>query len=346
RASMLHTLRRCGVLAAPAPAAGIAAATGVAPPYRALVGRWLDVLTSAGLVHRDGDLVAPADPAAPGPDWDALAARWRAAVGGDGTVAYARRNADALPDLLRGRGSPVEVLFPAGSLDTARALYRESVTARYQHAAVAAAVAALCADHPPGAVPRLLEIGTGTGATTDAVLPALAGRPVDYLLTDVSRAFLAPLLAARGDRVRGARYDIDAPPGPQGLAPGSFDVIIGGGVLNAARDTDASLRHLADLLAPGGHLVVSEPTTEEHWIMTSQALLLTPPADARAVDRTTFLTATRWRESYARAGLALVAALPPPGHPLAALGHHVHVLRTADPLTPPSASSGHDLAAP
>ncbi|GAB3491557.1 hypothetical protein GCM10027521_37760 [Amycolatopsis cihanbeyliensis] len=311
--------------------AEIAAATEVAPAHRGLLGRWLDVLTGQGLLHGDGGaLRAVPEPGEYSDDalrraWTEAERGWLATAGAARTVEYARRNAERLPDLLSGRCGAVPLLFPEGRTGLAAALYRENLTGRYQHAAVAGLTAALAARWQRPL--RVLEVGAGTGATTERVVPALAGVgvTVDYLYTDVSASFLdeAREWLSRYPWVRFGRYDIDAGPGEQGYQPASFDVVLGGGVLNAARDTDASVRWLTELLCPGGWLVLTEPTAEEFWILTSQAFLMAEADDDRAATGATFLTLPQWNRVLDAAGLHRVVGLPPDDHPLAELGHRV-----------------------
>ncbi|MFS8104531.1 class I SAM-dependent methyltransferase [Lentzea alba] len=246
--------------------------------------------------------------------WDAAESAWRKASGSAETVEYARRNAERLPELLNGTCDPVSLMFPEGRMDVADGLYRENIMGRYQHRAVRAFVGAL------GRPLRVLEVGAGTGATTERVLPELEGS--DYLFTDVSKFFLDQA-RERFPGLRYALYDINS----DGQLDEEFDVVIGGGVLNAAVDTDASVRRLRDLLCPGGWLVLSEPTVEEHWVLISQAFLLAEPADARAATGTTFLTHDQWRDVLRDAGLDLALDLPAEHHPLARFGHRVFLAR-------------------
>jgi SAM-dependent methyltransferase len=219
-------------------------------------------------------------------------------------------------------------LFPEGRTDLAEALYRENVTGRYQHRAVSALVGGVAARWPAGRPLRVLEVGAGTGATTERVLRAVIASKVevDYLYTDVSKYFLDQAAERLRDHpwVRFGRLDIDVDPQQP---PGSFDIVIGGGVLNAAADTDASVRRLAGMLCDGGWLVLTEPTVEEPWILTSQAFLMTDPGDGRADTGATFLSLDQWNAVLDNAGLYRVLGLPDAKHPLAPLGHRVFAAR-------------------
>jgi len=50
-------------------------------------------------------------------------------------------------------------------------------------------------------------------------------------------------------------FDLEKPGPEQGFELGAFDFIIGTNVLHAVSDLRSTLRHLHELLAPGGNLV-------------------------------------------------------------------------------------------
>ncbi|MFI9324531.1 methyltransferase [Kitasatospora aureofaciens] len=339
--SMLNSLHRNGLFTA-ADAAHteqqVLDGARVAAEHRPLIRRWLRVLAEQGLIRHDGALLRPAIDAEEFSDaaldraWTETERAWLATAGAAGTLAYARRNAAHLPELMTGAVQAVHLLFPQGRTDLARALYRESVAARYQHRAVSAFVSGIARESRRR--PRVLEVGAGTGATSEVLLPALSGLDVDYLYTDVSRYFLdtAADHLAPHPWVRTGLLDLDRSPYEQGLAPHSFDVIVSGGALNAVHDTDASVRRLTELLEPGGWLVFTEPTVEEFWVMASQAFMLPAADDGRADTGSTFLTLPQWNRVLDDAGLERVLALPAPGHPLERLGHRVFAARA--PHTP------------
>jgi pyochelin synthetase len=332
--SMLNGLDHCGLL--PAPLNDVAQALahgGIAPGHRALIARWLDVLQGQGLLRREGTRLHPALDASAWRDealegiWTQLTLDWARNTGGSGTLEYARENARQLPALMRGDCAAVHLLFPEGRTERAAALYRESLAAQYQHRAVAHWVGAWAARQPADATLRVLEVGAGTGSTTQAVLPVLADAPVDYLCTDVSRYFSEQAAERLQDWpwVRHGVFDIDRPALAQGYRSQSWDLIIAGGVLNAARDTERSLATLLALLKPGGWLVFSEPTQEEFWVMASQAFMLNQADDERQLSSATFLNLAQWQTALARAGFQGNRSLPAAGHPLARLGHRVFV---------------------
>jgi pyochelin synthetase len=337
--SMLNGLSHCGLFRGPDSTHGVEdvlETARVASPYRGLIRRWLRVLVEHGRLRWRGDgrlcAVPPAtayDDAALKAAWDGLERDWRAVSGSARTIDYARANATHLPELLRGERQAVHLLFPEGRTDLACAIYSEPVAARYQHHSVRALVSRLASAWTGAAPLRLLEVGGGTGATTRVVLPSLGGLPVDYLFTDVSRFFLDQAAAWQQPYpfVRRGLYDIDKPPETQGIQRQSLDIIISGGALNAARNTDASIGWLRDLLRPGGWLILTEPTREEVWVMASQAFMMGQTDDERQEAQATFLSLAQWNRVLEAAGLVRMLGLPDHQHPLSRLGHRVFAAR-------------------
>ena len=281
----------------------------VAPQHRWLVDRWTALVA---------DL--PADEA---PDWDAVERGVADGLCTADYVRYHRVHAERLGELLAGEQNPFELLFPEGRMDLAAAIYRDDLASRYLNHAAAALINRIAAAHD-GTV-RVLEVGAGTGAASSAVIPVLDGYDVDYLYTDVTAFFLADARARHADRpwVRHALFDIDRDPREQGITPNSADVVLCAGVLNSTAAPAAAIRAAAELLAPGGWLVLTEPTDEHPNILLTQGFMMTPDA----VGRTPLLQVARWRELIEAAGGEVVLCLPEDRHPLAPQGMHVIAAR-------------------
>jgi ArsR family transcriptional regulator len=117
---------------------------------------------------------------------------------------------------------------------------------------VAAVDAALLAMLPAGAIGRMLDIGTGTGA----LLERLAPRVSSGLGVDASRAMLAlarTRLARPGLAHCAVRLaDMYRLP----LADGEFDLVVLSMVLHYAEDPEGALAEAARVLRPGGMLLI------------------------------------------------------------------------------------------
>ncbi|KAL9636598.1 MAG: hypothetical protein Q9204_002194, partial [Flavoplaca sp. TL-2023a] len=139
---------------------------------------------------------------------------------------------------------------------------------------------------------RILEVGAGTGATTDFILNALNGSSDDvdgstlrctlYDYTDISPAFFgaaASRFQQHHEQITFRVLDIAEDPAGQGFELGSYDLIIAasvgdkqcehdlllitiGQVLHATKNLEATMRNTRALLKPGGKLVVFEVTED------------------------------------------------------------------------------------
>ncbi|MFX3681348.1 MAG: SDR family NAD(P)-dependent oxidoreductase [bacterium] len=117
---------------------------------------------------------------------------------------------------------------------------------------------------------RLLEVGIGDGLLAGELAPALKGRGVEYVATDLSRAFVnkakSKAKAAGLDFVTFEVLDISRDPISQGFIAGDYDVIVGLDVVHATPHLAVTLGHLRTLLAPGGYLGIVEKVGQEPWV--------------------------------------------------------------------------------
>ena len=116
---------------------------------------------------------------------------------------------------------------------------------------------------------KVLEIGAGTGATTQSLLRSLtegnesSPRFGSYTFTDISTGFFegaqeklkewAPYMVYK-------KLNIEESPLTQGFESNSFDVIIATNVLHATSAMTKTLANVHSLLKPGGKLVLTEYT--------------------------------------------------------------------------------------
>ena len=252
------------------PAAGEPAAAGdlaerlrIAPRYRRLLDRFLDILAE------DGVLAAAADggfTVAVWPDGDD-APQTHADPAQPRHVLTAACGED-LAEILAGRVDPLERLFPGGSSALAERLYRESPEAQAYNRLLGETVARVVAAAPLGRKVRILEVGGGTGGSTAWIAPQLPAERVDYCFTDVG-----PSLVERARESFAAHcfmsfrtFDLEGDPAAQGLGAEGFDIIVAANVVHATEDLRRTLGKLRGLLAPGGELFLLEVTGFERWI--------------------------------------------------------------------------------
>jgi 3-oxoacyl-(acyl-carrier-protein) synthase/SAM-dependent methyltransferase/acyl carrier protein len=303
------------------------------PIYRHLIRRWLLSLAEDGLLLREGEsfrAVGGLDSVDLEPYWQDAA---RHMQDDPGALAYLRQCGGLLGDVLTGRESALETLFPGGSFALAEGLYETSAQARYFNPIVAAPLEAAVQTLGSRRNVRILEIGGGTGGTTAAILPFLAAGGVEYWFTDVSELFLsrARHKFAAYPFVRYALCDLDRDFDEQGYGRGTFDLVFAANAMHAARDLEAALRRVQGLLSSGGSLVLLETTHHQSWFDMSTGLIEGWQHFAdEGRDEHPLLSVDQWRAILDRTGFSDMAAFPAPESPACHLGQHVLLARSQD----------------
>ena len=178
------------------------------------------------------------------------------------------RCGERLPDVLTGRCDPLQLLFREDDSASAENLYCNSPFMKTANALVRETLARALDRLPEGRTVRILEIGAGTGGTTSYILPRLSADRTEYVFTDVSNSFLITA-AAKFSSYPFVRYqllDLEREPGSQGFSANPFDIVIAANVLHATADLSRTLRHVKELLAPQGLLVLIEGTGPQQWL--------------------------------------------------------------------------------
>ena len=133
---------------------------------------------------------------------------------------------------------------------------------------IAAAVERLAGCLPDGRGLRILEIGAGTGSTTESIVRQISDQRVHYVFTDVAASFL-PAARQRFATYNNMQFrvlDIERDPLVQGFKPASFDIVVAANVIHATQDMHVALSNIHTLLAPGGTLTVLEGTRPVRWL--------------------------------------------------------------------------------
>ena len=183
-------------------------------------------------------------------------------------IALVERCGGSLPGVLRGQCDPLSLLFPEDGSVSAAEVYRASPGGQAINQLVAEAVVAAGQHLPAGRGLRILEVGAGTGATTEAILQDLDPRRTQFTFTDISPAFLN-LAKAKFSQYAHVDYrllDIERSPVSQGFKQSSYDLIVAANVLHATADLSCSLANVRQLLAPGGLLIVVEGSRPIGWL--------------------------------------------------------------------------------
>ncbi|KAI0860401.1 hypothetical protein F4860DRAFT_479113 [Xylaria cubensis] len=159
---------------------------------------------------------------------------------------------------------------------------------------------------------RILEVGAGTGATSELMLNSLISEFgtrtfYSYTFTDISTGFF-PAAKERFKNVSGMQFlqlDITQDPEKQGFMPHSFDLIIATDVLHVTPKLQDSLRNIHRLLCSDGKLLIQELCTSSKWV---NFVMGTLPAwwvgedDARIHEP--YVTTERWIKELNESGFS------------------------------------------
>ena len=270
-----------------------------------------------------------------------------------GQVELAEAALRALPDLLAGRTQPMEVLFPGSSLERVAAIYRGNELSAYFNGLVGQLVREYIAQslhlRPDGRV-RILEIGAGTGATTEGVVRELtpfAAAIDEYSYTDVSSLFLAHgkrQFRGRAPHLHSRRFDVEQPLAAQHLSAGSYDVVIATDVLHATRDITTAVRNAKAALKRNGLLVLNEMSGPSLFAHVTFGLLdgwWRCEDPQRRMPGCPGLDATQWRATLQSAGFRHVQA---PASQLQELGHQLVIAESDGAICQPAPQQATDPA--
>jgi acyl transferase domain-containing protein/enoyl-CoA hydratase/carnithine racemase/acyl carrier protein len=200
-------------------------------------------------------------------EWDARKSEWLGNANLRAHVRLVDATLRALPEIVTGRRPAPGVLFPNASVDLVEGIYKHHHVADYFNAVTADLVAEFVEarlKQDPAAEVRIIELGAGTGGTSDSIFKRLrphAGRIAEYCYTDISRAFLMHAEESYGPTAPYLTYrllNVEQPLAPQGMDAGSFDLAIATNVLHATRSIRNTLRNAKATLKHNGVLLLNE----------------------------------------------------------------------------------------
>lgn len=173
----------------------------------------------------------------------------------------------ALADVLLGKKLATEVIFPNSSMKLVEGIYKFNVVADYFNEVLANIVLEYLKKRvEKGNIEaiRILEIGAGTGGTSDMVFKKL--RPYqqyveEYCYTDLSKAFLIHAEKEFGSNNPYLTYkifDVSKPLENQQIDYDYFDLVIATNVLHATKNIRHTLQNTKATLKKNGLLLLNE----------------------------------------------------------------------------------------
>lgn len=271
-------------------------------------------------------------------EWRIVRDKWEWKLGSPLTLDYIINNIKMLPKLVSGKIEASMLLFPEGKMEYANSLYKETIVARYLNCLVAEIVKNYVMEmlnirnNDKDRMVNILEIGAGTGATTEVVFDKLKNNGVfnkiEYVFTDISQFFISEA-KEKYKKLRNVKYqtfNIDLYPEEFKSKYNTVDLIIAAGVLNNAKSIKNTLKEMLKTLKPKGKILITEPTREFAEMLVSQVFMMEKPSDVRNEKNSTFMTAEEWKNTIFEAGARRVIILPETDHALNAFGQKLFIV--------------------
>ncbi|WDF48900.1 SDR family NAD(P)-dependent oxidoreductase [Paenibacillus sp. KACC 21273] len=199
--------------------------------------------------------------------WDQQLTSWLQNPDLQAQVKLVDRMLRSLPSILHGDKLATEIMFPESSMHLVEGIYKYHSTADYFNTVLAESVSTYvekCAQ--AGKKVRILEIGAGTGGTSEVVFEHLKvwERHIqEYVYSDISKAFLMHAEQKYGPSVPYLNYqiiDLKKSFASQDVDLGAYDLIIASNVLHTTKNIRHTLQTVKTALKKNGMLLVNEIT--------------------------------------------------------------------------------------
>ncbi|WP_146662906.1 SDR family NAD(P)-dependent oxidoreductase, partial [Enhygromyxa salina] len=271
---LLDAYRRMGVFHRPGErheGAGLRARLGIVAKFDRLHEALINILVDASLLERRGrelwTTAAVAEVEIEGLwAWaeaalDELARRYPSI---EATITLNRLFLADYPRILRAEIGATQIMFPGTSMKLVQNFYKGNPLTDSFNRLVRESVRCFVEQRGQAGV-EVIELGAGTGATSEWVLATLAecGAGARYVFTDISPRFVEfgrERFAADYPFARFETLNLDRDLDSQGFEAGVADLVLATNVVHATRNLRATLRKAKALLRPGGWLVLNELT--------------------------------------------------------------------------------------
>lgn len=339
-AALLAAFQQAGIFLTPDKKYSLAEITGAVSPdaqYQDLITRWLQILVGEGLTSHDhlGWSVSEETLANYRFEdlWDKFGQMEAQVCNSRELFDYQLHAAKTLLAQLRGEINPIDVFFPKGETNNARAIYGENRISDAINNAAASAVVNIAASYRDRPV-RILEVGAGVGATTENIVDRLPSNVAEYRFTDISTFFLrkARERFKHHTFMSYGLFDMNEDCGPQEIDFGGYDIILCANVLHNAVNIYEAFDRLNQLRRAGGVIIMVEPVTELYAALISVSIKmnLVNFTDHRKDSHKVFIQDDEWDRVYAATGLQRIAEYPMDGDPLRECGQRLIVVGGMD----------------
>ena len=174
-----------------------------------------------------------------------------------------------------------DVMFPGSGLELVEKIYKGNPVSDYFNRLTALKARKLIKEilaTSPAEKIKILEIGAGTGGTTDFVLKEICdfNQQIEFVFSDISPVFLQNAMKKYDSEYRFVNYkllDIEKEMTSQSFKAGDYDIVLATNVLHATKNIKNTIQHVLTLLKLNGHLILNEITGKQDFATLTFGLL-------------------------------------------------------------------------
>ena len=187
----------------------------------------------------------------------------------DGYLKILKHCVHEMPDVLDGKKSAEEVLFPDSKMDLVEGVYKTNKMSAYLNKMLAVGIKTYVERSIPklevGEKINILEIGSGTGSSSETVLEYISpySEYVRYIYSDISTAFLLHGQKRFKEKYSFIDYkilNVENDLTKQGEKAKSIDIVFGTNVFHATKSIKNTLTNIREIMKNDGLFMLNEGT--------------------------------------------------------------------------------------
>ncbi|MCB2360150.1 SDR family NAD(P)-dependent oxidoreductase [Clostridium estertheticum] len=240
--------------------------------YRRWVEESLNVLESKKHITREGNVYALLDTSLVSMDelwteWNNKKGTWTKNPNIKAHVYLIQETLASLDKILTGKIPATDIVFPNSSMELVEGIYKNNLVSDHFNEVLCDAIILYIKERirkEPSTKIRIIEIGAGTGGTSEIVFKNLypyASSINEYCYTDISKAFLMHAEKVFGPENPYLTYkifNVEEEIIGQNINLGVYDIVIATNVLHATKNIYRTMRNTKSLLKNNGLIFVNE----------------------------------------------------------------------------------------
>lgn len=205
-------------------------------------------------------------------EWERMQQKWSQQAQLAGQIGLLNKTITALPAILTGKVLATDILFADASVNQVGEVYKDGLGVDQFNLLMAEMVTTFIderielakAENTPIEPVRIIEVGAGTGGTSQVLFDALKPYQehiAEYAYTDISVAFLMHSqknFEPNHPYINSFLFNVENAPETQDVGIGKYDILVATNVLHATSNIRNTLRNAKAVMRNGGWILINE----------------------------------------------------------------------------------------